>query len=175
MNGFPSRVTLRSSFHWIVLVAAVLEGCSTGPQVSKQQIDQARKAYMTQEGHQARGAKFSELALMMDSATYPGKHASGRLYTQKEIIDLLGPPDLVRHGKSETEFAYFHDRFGKRDWAVYVSFSKSDPYAEFGYNASDVRDHSMWEKFNEANAPPAGTGDELPPDEVAEPPMSKGQ
>ena len=54
------------------------------------------------------------------------------------MVQTLGPPDLMQRGPAagDASFVYFYDRFGHKDWAVYIWFQNGNP--TIGYNDASV-------------------------------------
>jgi len=133
--GFLFGLTTVSSmatvfFLWFAFSTAFTEGDAILP------IEHLQRAYIALEGPDARGPYFEQLALTLDGEI-----------TEAQLIEYLGLPDLVKEDKQSKKFAYFYDRFGQKDWVVYVDFTANDPFASFGYNAASVIDHSDWKPY----------------------------
>ena len=95
----------------------------------------------------------------LDSPLLPGNEDCGYRYQGQTIgketaLELLGPPDLSlpADGAGRSAYAYFYDRFSKRDWVVYVSL-QSNLVCRFTYNDASVNDHSYWKKCD-SDVPP---------------------
>lgn len=123
----------------LLLVASVFWFRASGPRASRQlnarfaaQIPALRAAYLNAEGDANRGPKFEQLAMALNH-----KEMSGAPPTEAEMVQTLGPPDLMLRGPAgEASFAYFYDRFGKKDWVVYFWYSASG--LTIGWNSASA-------------------------------------
>ncbi len=115
-------------------------------------IEATRNAYIITEGPKARGRKFEQLVSLIDSPEDPGKLATGLLFNLADVIDLLGPPDVVKEDRHGLALAYFYKDANGGDSAILVYFLPGDQFAEFGYNSRDVIDYSTWQKYESPNS-----------------------
>jgi hypothetical protein len=112
-------------------------------------IVEARDSYLVSEGHGSRGKKFERLVMQLISPALPGKYEHARLMTVDDTIAVLGPPDLIKKHSGSLDLIYLFDRVGKKDWFVDIEFSKSDPYADFYFNARSELDEGAFQPFSE--------------------------
>ena len=89
--------------------------------------------YLQTEGHARRGPKFEQLALALNH-----KALGGSPPTEAEMVQLLGPPDLMQRGPAaaDASFVYFYDRFAQKDWVVFVDYRSGA--LTMGYNATSA-------------------------------------
>ena len=94
--------------------------------------------YQRLEGPALRGFWFQETVTTLDHLKLNGEKIS-----RKDVLQIMGVPDRVE--PTTGTFAYFYDRFAKKDWVVYVDFDASGKWvSSLGYNDSSVNNHSAW-------------------------------
>lgn len=131
----------------LIIAAVAISGCPRYQALNPQEIAAAHQSYLATEGHSERGLLFEKLVTALDTPESPGKHSTGKLFTRMNVFDYLGPPDMMRELQATSQFAYFYDRFGKKDWCVIVTFSETDPHAEFSFNAAETIEVDDWKEY----------------------------
>lgn len=108
-----------------------------------------QRAYLTAEGPARRGPRFEQLAFKLSTQI----HVHGKRVGRPELFAILGDPDLESGVKvdpslgSVRAYAYFYDRFGRRDWAVYAMVDDAGHVSHLGFNNASATDHSSWRPF----------------------------
>jgi len=135
----------------LALAVGIGSGCCSRPPSEESQREVAAKfgpqiveavaEYMREEGPSHRGEHFSTLTLELDYLRHDRKKV-----TASDLVALLGPPDLCRSNGTASTWAYFHDRFAKRDWVVYAHV-KDGVLERMGYNGANVNSHENWSPY----------------------------
>jgi hypothetical protein len=109
------------------------------------QLNQARGAYLKQEDHSARGLLFEEFTLQLMRV-----HSGGDVMDWKRILAELGPPDYYRGSSARPEqFAFFYNRFAKRDCIVYVDFDPQGSAVQFAWGPIESSNFTAWRPGSE--------------------------
>lgn len=120
------------------------------------QVTKAYRRYMQSEGVAARGAAFADCAMALNMLIVPRGRAPTRAVSEAELLFYLGGPDLMWDAANGTvSYVYLYDRFGKQDWAVYVTVTTSGGQrvvSQMGWNAANVNSHAAYRPYA-ANAP----------------------
>jgi len=82
---------------------------------------QAQATYAAQEGNNRRGPLFSDLVTAVDM-----EMSSSGPWTRGEVLNVLGPPDLVKEDDDQAVYAYFYNRSAKKDWVAYINFRTTE-------------------------------------------------
>jgi len=96
-----------------------------------------------QEDAQNRGGRFAYLAQSLVEAA----RKEGRPLDEFTVFLLLGPPDYWTSTDVGTGYAYLIDRFGKKDWTLFVIMDSQRFVTNIGYNATRANDLSGWKKY----------------------------
>ena len=63
----------------------------------------------------------------------------------------LGEPDLVYRHSAGAFWAYYYDRFSKKDWVVTVNFDANYRMLDIGFNGKEGLEGIPWQSFSAAN------------------------
>jgi hypothetical protein len=119
-------------------------------------LEETHSAYLAAEGHQRRGSRFQQLAMMI-AFSRPWKDGA-RTASMSEAIGLLGPPDMVQRRGVRESVLYFYDRNGSKDWAVILS-DGGDGSITLGFaDRSSFHVGSDWEPYKGERETEKGTG-----------------
>ena len=107
-------------------------------------VDDARLAYMSEEGHARRGRLFQQLVQMLAVDTRMAD--ARRALSVSEIMEVLGPPDMVKRGGARQSFVYYYDRYGTKDWAVLFE-TGHDGTVMLGFGSRSWIDLTGWQQY----------------------------
>jgi len=116
----------------VVVIAGVILLCTGKSWRSPYEapsLDEVHQRYLTEEGHQRRGARFEQLALTIDR-----ERLRGRSFSMSEIRGYLGPPDRVVRAGGQESLQYYYDRSGAKDSVVIVTIDEEQKVV-LGYAA----------------------------------------
>ncbi len=108
-------------------------------------VEEAHFEYLATEGHLSRSHYFELLAIIL--AKQPT--VRGQSISASDIIEFLGPPDLVKQGNSAETYAYFYERDGAKDSAVVLSVER-DGKATIGFSNRSWTDFRDWQPVNQS-------------------------
>jgi hypothetical protein len=128
----------------ILAVVSVYLVSSQAQRTSKAELTQTlRQQYLQNEGHARRGPNFYGLALWLDQS-----HRLDRKLSEAEVLETLGPPDLVAGGgDSARRFVYYFEAAAPKDSVVCVTLENDK--ADFGFGTAaasiDLTGYRKWE------------------------------
>ncbi len=105
------------------------------------------EAYIKQEGPEKRGDAFGKFVLRLDTI----RRGEERRIDCFTLFLLLGPPDYQISYGDHSLLVYMFDRFGKKDWSVFIYLDSSNYVTKIGNNGTEVNDLRGLAKYPAVN------------------------
>jgi hypothetical protein len=135
--------------------SAIAKPIPGAPGPYEPRLASAYRRYLQSESRARRGSAFANCAMALNTLMVPGGGGAAgggpRTVSEDELLFYLGPPDLMRAAGGRTSYVYFYDRYGTKDWAVYVDVGTSRGQrvvAQMGWNASNVNNHGTYRPYS---------------------------
>ena len=109
-------------------------------------VEEVHFEYLATEGHLSRSHNFELLAIIL--AKQPT--VRGQSISISNIMEFLGPPDLVKRGNSAETYVYFYERDGAKDSAVVLCVER-DGKATIGFSNRSWTDFRDWQPVNQSS------------------------
>jgi len=118
-------------------------GEAASPETARLRLDADESKYLAAEGHQRRGRAFEAVVGRMAVVSLEGNR-----FTWPQVQQYLGPPDLYAGPVEQpNSVAYFYNRYGKKDWMVFISFNSQGKMGDIGFNATAANSLVGWSTY----------------------------